>query len=281
MRELGATGVRVPILGLGTAGMGTGLRDDAAERLLNEAVDLGVTYIDTAPALGGYGRAQQQIGRALQGRRSEIFVVTKCYEPDGDGALRLLESNLRELRMESVDLVYAHSIGADKMVPEVAFGSNGVLRALQRFKEEGLTRFVGVSGHNRPKRFVRALQEHDLDVVMTAVNFVDAHTYDFEGRVWPVARGRNVGLVAMKVFGGVRRGRALMPDEQLDAAFRYALSLEGCATAVIGMVSRDELQRNVERAHSFQSLTPAELTALQQTGRQLAGRWGPHFGPVE
>jgi len=277
---LGKTGESVPVLGFGSAGMGRRLTDDEAVPLLNEAIDLGVTYIDTAPALGGYGRAQLQIGQAVESRRSEVFLVSKCYEPDGDAALRLLESNLEELRTDHVDLVYAHSIGADKMEPETTFGPSGVLRALERFKGEGLTRYVGVSGHNRPARFVRALEEFDLDVMMTVVNFADVNTYDFEGQVWPLARAKRVGLVAMKVFGGAGGAGARMPEERRDSAFRYALSLEGCATAVVGMASRAELWENVERARRFQPLDPAESAALAGPGRELARRWGPRFGPV-
>ncbi len=280
-RVLGKTGERVPVLGFGTAGLGRRLSDDDAVRLLNEAIDLGVTYMDTAPALGGYGRAQLQIGEALGDRRPQVFLATKCYEPDGDAAMRLLESNLRELQTDYADLVQAHSLGADKMAPEVVFGPSGVLRALQRFKEEGLARYVGVSGHNRPDRFVRALEECDLDVMMTAVNFADVNTYDFEGRVWPVARSKNVGLVAIKVFGGAGRGGARMPGDYRDRALRYVWSLEGCATAVVGMVSSAELRENIERAEAFEPLSDGEQAALVEPGLRLAREWGPHFGAVD
>lgn len=279
-RTLGRTGVRVSVLGLGTAALG-GRPDEEAIRLLRAAVDLGVTYIDTAPAHGGYGRAQLQIGEALHDRRSEIFLVTKCFVPDGAGALRDLERSLKELRTDRADLVLAHSIGANEMPPGVVFSPAGVLSALRRMQEEGLARFVGISGHNRPERFVRALREFDLDVMMTAVNFADVNTYNFEGVAWPLARERGAGLVAMKVFGGVRRGAANVPRERHDLAFRYALSLEGCATAVIGMLSDAELRQNVERARRFSPLSAEELGSLSGPGRELARHWGAHFGPVE
>lgn len=279
-RVLGRTGERVPILGLGTALLGNRLVADEAMNLLQAAVDRGVTYIDTAPAIGGYGHAQAYIGEALRERRSEIFLVSKCYEAEVDAARRLLESSLRELQTDTVDLVCAHSIGADKMVPEVVFGPQGVFRALQRAKEEGLARHIGASGHNRPARFVRAVEEVELEVMMNAVNFVDAHTYDFEGRVWPLARARGLGLVAMKVFGGGQRGRARMPEGWHELALRYALSLEGCATAVVGMGSVAELEENVERVRRYQPLSEQERTELEGVGRELARVWGAHFGPA-
>lgn len=283
-RQLGKTGEWVPILGLGTASLGRGVGDDVAAQVLNRAVDLGVNYIDTAPDIGGYGRAQKQIGRALSARRNEIFLVTKLFEPKGAAARRLLENNLQELRTDHVDLLYVHSLGHDSMDPNVVFAPDGVFEAVMRAKEEGLTRFVGVTGHNRPARFMRALADYDLDVLMTAVNFADQHTYDFENKVWPFAHRRNMGLVAMKVFGGIRGGGhtpALMHAEHHDLALRYALSLEGCATAVIGMISNDELDENVRRARAYVPLTEAERDGLRGAGESLAAEWGPHLGAVD
>lgn len=282
-RVLGATGRRVPVLGLGTAAMGRGLEDDEASALIEQAIDLGVTYVDTAPAIGGYGRAQLQVGAVMQARRQDVFLVTKCYEPDGGDARRLLESSLRELQTDRVDLVLVHSIGRDRMDPELVFGPAGAMRALIRARDEGLARHIGVSGHNRPTRFLRAIREFPLDVVMTAANFVDAHTYGFESAVWPAARRRNIGLVAMKVFGGPlpgTSGPALLPASLHDLAFRYTLSLEGCVTAVIGMTDREQLAQNVDRARRLTPLSPEELAELRSTGATLAREWGPHLGDV-
>ena len=281
-RQLGNTGEVVPILGFGTSSLGKGVADDEAAKILNRAVDIGVNYIDTAPAIGGYGRAQLQIGRALSGRREEIFLVTKCYEPDADAARRLLEQNLTELRTDKVDLLHVHSLGDDKMDPAVVFGERGVYQMALRAKQEGLTRYIGVTGHSRPQRFIDALADFDFDVVMTAVNFVDRHIYNFEELVWPLAQRRGVALVAMKVLGGIKGGGhtpALLPRAYHDQAFRYALSLPGCATAVIGMTSLTELEENVRRARAFQPLTAEEDNDLAAAGRIMATRWGAHLGP--
>jgi uncharacterized protein len=280
-RKLGRTGEWVPIIGFGTAGLGRGVGDDVAAFLLNRSVDLGVNYIDSAPGIGGYGRAQLQIGRALSARRKEIFLTSKVFEPDGASARRLLESSLKELRTDYVDLLYVHSLGHDKMDPDIMFAKDGVFEAVLQAKQEGLARYVGISGHNRPDRFVRALADYELDVMMTATNFVDVHTYNFEGKVWPFARRREVGLVAMKVYGGIKGSGhtpALMAGDHHEQALRYALSLEGCACAVIGIVSADELHENVERARAFMPLDDAERAELLKTGSDLAVEWGEHLG---
>jgi uncharacterized protein len=283
-RQLGNTGEAVPILGIGTSSLGKGVADDKAALILNRALDLGVNYVDTAPAIGGYGRAQLQIARAIGARRDEFFLTSKCFEPRGDAARKLLEQNLTELRTDQVDLLYVHSLGDDKMDPSVVFGENGVYQMAMKAKEEGLTRFVGLSGHSRPQRFVDALANYDFDVVMTAVNFVDVHTYNFEKVVWPFAQRRGAGLVAMKVFGGIDGGGhtpALLPRAYHDQAFRYALSLEGCATAVIGISTMQELEQNVNRARGYTPLTQDEQADVIEAGRVIAARWNDHLGPTD
>lgn len=282
-RVLGKTGVRVPILGFGTASLGIRRNIPNAVELLNEAIDRGVNYMDTAPSHTGYGRAQVQLGHVLKNRRRDVFLVTKSHEANGDAALRLLQSNLRELQTGYADLVYVHSLG-DLDVDAVT-AKDGILPALMKAKKDGLVRFVGISGHHRPGKFLKILADWEIDVMMCAVNFADRNTYDFEGRVFPIAARKNVGLVAMKVFGGADwRSQAMsnrmMPEEYLRQAFRYSLSLPRVATSVIGMATREELMQNLAWATSFQPLTSAERAALEQPGRKIAAQWGAHFGAV-
>src|SRR5262249_50183043 len=114
-RLLGKTGVKVPILGLGTVAIGNLPDDEPALALLNRAIDLGVTYIDAAPpktriaALTGYGKAQRLLKTVLKERRKEVFIVTKCLETDGTKTIDLLKQNLDELGIEQTDLAYTHS----------------------------------------------------------------------------------------------------------------------------------------------------------------------------
>ena len=93
-RLLGKTGERISILGFDTAAAGTRLNLKEAVRLYEEALNLGVTYFDTAPEFAGYGKAQEQLGYLLRERRKEVFLVTKCWEPKGEDALKLLQQNL-------------------------------------------------------------------------------------------------------------------------------------------------------------------------------------------
>jgi aryl-alcohol dehydrogenase-like predicted oxidoreductase len=288
-RVLGKTGVRVPVLGLGTAPAGHRPRKEAS-KFYDDAISQGVTYLDTAPEFTGYGVAQVALGDVLKERRDEVFLVTKCYEPKGEDALALLKQNLKELQTDRADLVYAHSLGADKMDPDTVLGPNGVLKALEKARRDGLCRFIGVTGHNRPERFLRVLEEYDIDVMMNAVNYVVRHIYNFEERVWATARQKNIGLVAMKVLGGMYPMQSAPPDarakggrirgEDMQPAFRYAMGLPGVTTVVLGCFDEAELGQAIGWAKTFQPLSPQEEKALLAQGKQLAENWGEVFGPV-
>lgn len=285
-RILGKTEEHISILGFGTAAAGKRLKLKEAVGLYEEALNLGVNYFDTAPEFAGYGRAQQQLGYLLRERRKEVFLVTKCHEPHGDDALKLLQRNLRELQTDYADLVFVHSVGSDKMDPEIVFGRQGCYAAMMKAKANGLAKYVGFSGHNRQGRFVDAIKNFKVDVLLNAVNFVDHHTYNFEQEVWPLAAKNRIGLIAMKIFGGENKtdrsglSHSMMPQQFHEMAFRYALSQPGVASAAIGMATRQELHQNIMWANSFKPVTHREVSKLREMGKKLANAWGPHFGPV-
>ncbi len=285
-RLLGKTGVELPVLGFGTAPAGLRLGLSEAVALYETAFRAGITYFDAAPAFAGYGQAHVQLSHLLSQVRSEIFLVTKCFEPDGERTLKLLERSLRELKTDYADLVFVHSVGDDKMDPRVVFGKTGTYAALLKAKALGLTRFIGLSGHSRPARFAEAIRRFDVDVLLTTANFADRHTYRFEDRVWPAAARANIGVIAMKVFGGSQDpppaalSHCRMPAEHLDLAFRYALSQPQVGCAVIGMATQQELAENLRRARTFQPLSGLEAKRLHEVGGQLARQWSDHLGPL-
>ena len=282
-RALGRTGVRVPVLGLGTAPAGH-RKEKEAVAFFHKCLDAGVTYLDTAPEFTGYGKAQVYLAPVLKDRRKEVFVVTKCAEPDSEKALALLKKNLAELGIERADLVYAHSIGDDKMDPKLIYAADGVCKALEKAKRDGLTHFVGVSGHNRPGRFLKALEEWDFDVMMNAVSLVARHIYNFEEKVWPKAAQKGVGLAAMKVFGGAfgsdRPKGSRLPDDYKQAAVRYALGLPQVSVVVLGIYDDAELKQNLAWVKAYKPLSAEELKALDRPTREMARQWGNLYGQV-
>lgn len=284
-RRFGKTGERVPVLGLGTGPGGLGLPDSEAIPLYEAAIDHGITYLDTAP---GYNRAHVQLGQILPSRRSQVFLATKACAPTAAEVLSIHEQSLKDLRVDSVDLLYAHGIGS--FDPEQLLAPDGAFAGLLEARRRGWTRYIGFTAHHHPWKAERLLREAlkgnlELDAVMLAMNFVDRHTYGFEELVLPLARQLDLGVAVMKVYGGAQEMKyEEYRNSQLKAghhaAFRYALGLPGASLAVVGMYSIAEVERNVAWARNWEPLTGEEEERLQAEGRALAAEWGPHFGEV-
>ncbi|MCC2670605.1 MAG: putative oxidoreductase [Armatimonadetes bacterium] len=285
-RRFGRTDERVPLVGLGTGPGGIGLPDSEAIPLYEAAIERGVTYLDTAP---GYQRAHAQLREVLPSRREGLFLATKCFAGTAEEALAIHEQSLKDLGVESVDLLYAHCVGSFE--PEQLLAPDGVFAGLREAKRRGWTRYIGFTAHHHPWKAEFLLKQAlagnlELDAVMLAMNFVDRHTYGFETRVLPLAEQLDLGIAVMKVFGGARemkyeenRDAQLTTDHQ--AAIRYALGLRAASLVVIGMNSVAEVEQNLAWAREWQPLTDEEEARLEEQGRALAAEWGPHFGDVE
>ncbi len=284
-RVLGRTGAKVTILGLGTAPLGEARVEVAlAAKIFAEVIDRGVNYVDTAR---GYGIAEEALGQVLPARRDKVFLVTKCWTDSGAQAQKSFEESLRTLKTDHVDLVHIHHIGGKDI--DKVLAKDGILAYLLQQKEAGKTRFIGISGHARPPRFLKMLETGQIDVLMAVMNYADRNIYDFESKVLPECRKRNVGVVAMKVYAGIKGGfpnhpkgwvGCNTPPELLPKALAYALDLEGVSVANVGPFTMEQAVQNVELARRYKPLTEQEREELLAYGRQLAPTLGPRYGPV-
>ncbi|MEN6428553.1 MAG: aldo/keto reductase [Phycisphaerales bacterium] len=285
MRVLGRTGAQVTILGLGTAPIGEARGDlNEAVKIFSEVIDRGVNYVDTARI---YGIAEEALGQVLATRRDKVFLVTKCWTDSGEQAQKMFEESLRMLKTDHVDLVHIHNVGNKNL--DKVLAKDGILEYLLKQKQAGKTRFIGMSGHERPPQFVKMLETDQIDVVMGVMNYADRNIYDFEGKVLPECRKRNVGVVAMKVYAGIKGGfpnhrKAWVgcntPPERMGKALAYALDLEGVSVANVGPFTMEQAIRNVELAKQYKPLTDAERQELLACGKELAATLGPRYGPV-
>lgn len=286
-RVLGRTGLSVTAMCLGTApcGIAPSISVDEVARIVEEAIDLGINFIDTSER---YGNAEEGVGKVMTRRRHEVILATKVWADTIEEAEKKLAGSLRNLQTDCVDILYFHNLGQRDM--NRALGPDGVFPWLLRQREKGVCRFVGISGHNLPSRFLPFLQTGDVDVVLMTINFADRYTYNFEERVLPLCREKNVGVVAMKVFGapdpatGSWANPKALPRiglENLELAVRYALSLPGVHSVNLGVHTIEQLREDVQIVSRFRPLEPAEWKKIEELGPQLAAKWGPHFGPVE
>ena len=213
-RRLGKTGEMISCIGFGSGTRFCSIQDeDAAQALLERAFTLGINYFDTA---GSYTRrplerlSEKRLGEFSKGRRKEIFLATKIDPRDRDGALRSVETSLKFLQTDYLDLIQIHSLSDLNDLDRIG-SPNGVLAAIQQLKQQRVVRFIGITGHNDGLAMTEALRRHDFDTVLMALNAAQSANPiaqrkmepipAFEQSALPVALQKNIGILSMKVMG--------------------------------------------------------------------------------
>ena len=261
-RLLGKTGVQVSALCFGGAHWGR-IEDDAeAIRILHEAIDAGVTFLDNAWEYNG-GRSEELMGKALQGRRQQVFLMTKVCSHGRDKrvALQQLDESLRRLKTDYLDLWQIHEVVYFDD-PDRHFAPGGGAEALLEAKRQGKVRFIGFTGHKDPKIHLKMLA-HDFpfDTCQMPLNVFDGTYRSFEQEVLPVLTQRGIAPIGMKSLSGdaepIKQG-LVTPEE----ALRYVLSLP-IASLVSGIDSRDVLRQNLDIVRRFVPMTVAEMQGLR------------------
>ncbi len=273
-RPLGRTGVHVPILAMGGGTrFFTPYDEETGAAALNLAIDLGVTYLDTANSYGN-GRSETIYGSVMKTRRKEVFLATKLKARDCDGALRQFEESLKRLQTDHVDLLHIHRVddGADLAAIEAR---GGVLEALYRLREQKAARWIGITAHADPQPLKLAIERNDFDCVQMPLNaalsgeslagFKPPNPGDragcFETVVLPVARRKNMGILAMKVCAQARLIGAPPHKDGPEQLLRYTWSLP-VATAVVGMNTPDMLRQNAAWARTHSPMSEDEMRRM-------------------
>ena len=287
-RPLGRTGVAVTALGLGGYHLGLVKGARQAERIVQEAVDGGITFFDNAWEYHD-GESEQIMGRALAGgRRTRVFLMTKVctHGRDRVTAMRQLEQSLRRLRTDHLDLWQIHEVVYEND-PERHFAPGGAVEALDQAKREGKVRFVGFTGHKDPSIHLKMLSYgFPFDTCQLPLNCFDASFRSFETRLLPELARRGIAAIGMKPMSGEGKQvsrRAVTAEE----ALRYAMSLP-VAVTITGIDSMKVLRQDLKIARSFAPMKPEEMAALRKRCAELAGdgRFEPykttaqHEGPV-
>jgi aryl-alcohol dehydrogenase-like predicted oxidoreductase len=256
-RPLGKTGVEVTILGLGGEGaLRTFGREDEAVSLIQRAIDLGVTYFESARAYSG---SESYYGMALKERRRDIFLASKSHERTGDGALKHLETTLGAMKTDYLDLWMIHDVRTTKDL-DVIFGPKGASKAFEAAKRNKLARFVGISGHRNPTIISRALDLFPFDTVLMPVNPAEPHYWSFFTEVLPKAQGKGMGILGMKTLS---RGVCvkIFGAESAENFLRFALT-QPISAAVVGCETIEQLEMNVRVARSFQPMPKKDQDIL-------------------
>ncbi len=259
-RKLGKTGLEVSVLGFGGFHL-VEITSAEASLLLNGYLDAGGTYIETAASYGN-GISESKIGQAVSGRRGEYALATKSTARTRDGCMAELETSLRNLKTDHLDIFYIHEPQTAAVVDQV-LGPGGAMEAAEKARRDGKVRFIGVTGHGRPDGLIDAITRYPFDVLMTGFNYFDRFNYPTtEGELLPLCLSREVGVFAMKSLADGYLHRSL------PQAVRYALGLP-VAGVVMGINSKEMLEKDLAIIRSFRPLAEKEKEKLFKTAPEL------------
>jgi predicted aldo/keto reductase-like oxidoreductase len=256
-RPLGRTGVEVSILALGGAHLGRAASESEAIRIVHESIEAGLTFMDNAWEYLD-GRSEDWMGKALQGRRQQVFLMTKVcsHGRDKKVAMQQLEESLRRLRTDYLDLWQIHEVVYPDD-PDRHFAPGGAAEALLEAKQQGKVRFVGFTGHKDPAIHLKMLS-HDFpfDTCQLPLNVFDGTYRSFEREVLPELTRRGIAPIGMKSLSG--NGDPIKKQIlTVEEALRYVLSLP-IASVVSGIESRDILHQNLAIAQRFIPMSAQE-----------------------
>ncbi|MFB0565611.1 MAG: aldo/keto reductase [Candidatus Aminicenantaceae bacterium] len=263
-RVLGKTGVRVPLIGIGGGSRFCTIKEpDRSVELLNYALDHGFYYWDTAhDYVSESVVSEERYGLVLKERRDEVFLATKVQNRTYDGAMGHLEESLKRLRTDHLDLCQVHNVQSPEDVEKIG-AKEGVLKALQKMKDEKVMRFIGFSGHRSAEAMMKMVNRYEFDTMLIALNHYAEREGDFEKQAIPAAAKKKMGIMVMKVIRPRETVQSVSPEELI----RYALSLKHVNAAVIGIDSPDVLMKNIEIVRNFKPMTQKEMIKVGVTLR--------------
>lgn len=246
--RLGKTGLQISRIGIGGIPL-TRPTEEEAIKVVQRALDLGVTFIDTAY---GYGKSEERIGKAISNRREDVIIATKGSAPEH------LEVSLNRLNTDYIDLWQFHGISTFEDLEKVLkFG----IKIAQKALEEGTIRHIGFSSHSLEVA-LKAVSTDLFETVQFPFNFV---SNEAAHELVSLAKAHDVGFIAMKPFAGGR-----IQDAHL--AIKYLLQFDNVVPDP-GIEKPEEIEEIVNIVNSGHELTPQELEEIEKIRTEIGTRF--------
>ncbi len=252
-RTLGKTGIKLPVISMG-------VEQSNNPNLVRAALDAGIVHLDTAHKYQR-GRNEEMIGGVLKGRPRDSFVIatkvarSRTEEMTEKVFLEKFDLSLKRLGLDYVDILYLH----ESTTREVTL-FEPILKALERAKKAGKTRFVGVSTHrNAPEVIQAAIDNKFYEVVLTSYNFRQGQDTGVRESLAKAAAA-GLGVVAMKILAGGARRRAKIANAK--AAIKWVLQDQNVHTAILGFTTFDQINTDLSVMEDL-TLTETEKKDLQ------------------
>jgi predicted aldo/keto reductase-like oxidoreductase len=263
-RTLGRTGLKLPVVSMGSC---------YAIDLVRTALDQGIVYIHTSSDYSEKNH-ERLLGDVFQNRPRDSFVIATCpdlpyrYErrrgrsfdlgtnADPDLIIQSIEGSLQRLKLDHVDIYYLASVSSRDTVLHEPY-----MRAFEKLKQDGKTRFVGIITHENEPAVIRAATESAFwDVILTAYNFRQSHRGEIRSAIHEAA-GAGLGVVAMKTQAGVYWDRERAKKINMTAALKWALQDENVHTTIPAFSNYEEMEEDLAVMENL-TLTPEEKKDL-------------------
>ena len=268
-RTLGRTGLKVT-----TVGMGCMITSDPS--VITRAADLGINYFDTARGYS-HGNNERMVGSALGARRKQVIISTKSHAPNKEELQKHLETSLRELNTDYIDIWYLHARNSPDEVPD------DQIEVQLKAKKEGKVRFIGVSTHGGQQQLLPWMVKKGVfDVVLAAYNFTMDTSMD---QAVEAAAKSGMGVVAMKVMAGgshrLKPGdpnlKRLTQEGAMLAALKWVIKKPGISTTIPSITDMDQLDENLTAMSnpltaSDEKILTAHLDAIRPLYCRMCGQ---------
>jgi aryl-alcohol dehydrogenase-like predicted oxidoreductase len=273
MRELGRTGAKVSIVGLGGYHLGSQADEQESIRIIRTGLDSGINFLDNCWDYNG-GQSEIRMGKALRdGYRQKAFLMTKIDGRTKKAATDQLDESLRRLQTDHIDLLQFHEVIRDDD-PDRIFASGGGMEAVLEAKKQGKVQYIGFTGHKSPAIHLKMLEtafahKFTFDAVQMPLNVMDAQFDSFEKKVLPVLVEHGIGVLGMKPMGDklILNSKTATPVECLH----YAMNLP-TSVVITGCDSLAILQQALEAARGFKPMSSGEVATLLAKTAPAAGQ---------
>ena len=250
-RILGKTGLQISRMGFGGIPIQR-IDAEGTKTLIHELKAAGVNFIDTARA---YTVSEEYLGYALEGIREDFVVATKSMSRTRDAMAADIETSLRNLRTDYIDLYQIHNITPEQLETVIAPG--GALEALLEAKAAGKIRHIGVTAHSLDT-FRMALELPWVETFMFPYNIVETQAEELIAK----AAEKNIGFICMKPLAGGA-------IEVATLALRYICANPNVTVVIPGMAEAKELKQNLAAVSDTSELTAEETAGFQKIRSRL------------
>ncbi len=274
-RRFGRTGHMTTVAVFGGAALWQISQEDA-DKVMELVIESGINHIDVAPS---YGQAEIRIGPWMPRERGRFFLACKTMERTKEGAWNEMRQSLKRLQTETFDLYQCHAVTTMEELDAITM-KGGALEAFVKAREEGLTKFIGITGHgaDAPKIYLETLKRFDFDTVMSPLNFVQMANPKFRSyaeELIATCKAKDVGALVIK---SVTKGpwgeqhtattwyEPFARSDEIQRAVDFALSYD--VTGVCTAGDTRVLPLVIKACENFSRLEKDEIEEMIESGKQ-------------